>query len=66
MNDQTEWVKASRSAEQGECVEMRRSGGMIELRDTKDNGAGPTLQFTPAEYAAWLDGARKGEFDHLI
>ena len=63
----TEWVKASASGSAGQCVEMRRSGdNMIEVRDSKDNGAGPTLRFTPAEYAAWLDGARKGEFDHLV
>lgn len=62
----TPWVKASRSNDEGSCVEQRRNGDMIEVRDTKDNGAGPTLRFTPAEFAAWLDGARKGEFDHLI
>jgi hypothetical protein len=39
---------------------------MIEIRDTKDQGAGPALRFTEAEFAAWLDGAKNGEFDHLI
>jgi hypothetical protein len=63
---ETPWVKASRSAEQGQCVEQRRVGGTVEVRDTKDRGHGPTLRFTPAEFAAWLDGAKKGEFDHLI
>ena len=63
---ETPWVKASRSAEQGQCVEQRRVGGAVEVRDTKDRGHGPTLRFTPAEFAAWLDGAKKGEFDHLI
>ena len=62
----TPWVKASASNDQGVCVEQRRHAGMIEVRDTKDNGQGPILQFTPAEFAAWLDGAKKGEFDHLI
>ena len=65
MSDTTPWVKASASDEKGSCVEMRRSGDMIEVRDTKDQGNGPTLRFTEAEFAAWLDGARKGEFDHL-
>ena len=46
-------------------MEMRRSGDVVEVRDTKDQGAGPTLRFIPAEFAAWLDGARKGEFDNL-
>ena len=65
MSD-TAWMKAAASGgDGGNCVEQRRHDGMIEVRDTKDDGAGPTLRFTPAEFAAWLDGARKGEFDHL-
>jgi hypothetical protein len=39
---------------------------MVEVRDTKDRGAGPVLRFTLDEYAAWLDGAKRGEFDHLL
>ena len=59
-------MKASASNDQGTCVEQRRNGDVIEVRDTKDNGKGPILRFTEAEYAAWLDGAKRGEFDHLI
>jgi hypothetical protein len=62
---ETPWVKASRSDQHGSCVEQRRSGDTIEVRDTKDR-SGPVLHFTPAEFAAWLDGAKRGEFDHLI
>jgi Domain of unknown function (DUF397) len=62
---ETPWVKASRSSQTGSCVEQRRSGDVIEVRDTKDP-SGPVLRFTEAEYAAWIDGAKKGEFDHLI
>jgi uncharacterized protein (DUF2235 family) len=63
---ETKWVKAARSNQEGSCVEQRRYEGMIEVRDTKNNGTGPTLRFTPDEFAAWLDGAKRGEFDHLI
>jgi hypothetical protein len=35
------------------------------VRDSK-HPDGPVLTFTAAEWAAWLDGARKGEFDHLL
>jgi len=63
---QTPWVKATQSNETGSCVEQRRFDGVVEVRDTKDQGTGPVLRFTPAEFAAWLDGAKKGEFDHLI
>ncbi len=59
----TPWIKASAS-EQGTCVEQRVHDGMVEVRDTKDR-SGPVLRFTSAEFAAWLDGARAGEFDHL-
>jgi hypothetical protein len=37
--------------------------GSRQLRDTKDHGRGPILTFTSAEWQAFLDGARKGEFD---
>jgi len=61
----TPWIKASMSDTGTSCVEQRRHDGMIEVRDTKDRG-GPVLRFTGAEFAAWLDGARGGEFDHLL
>ena len=62
----TDWIKASRSNGSNNCIEMRRIGATIEIRDTKQHGQGPTLSFTPAEFAAWLDGATKGEFNSLI
>jgi hypothetical protein len=60
-----QWVKASKSGESGSCVEMRSHAGHVEVRDTKDQGNGPILRFTAAEFDAWLDGAKRGEFDHL-
>lgn len=62
---QTPWIKASASDATSHCVEQRRFGGVIEVRDTKDHGTGPILRFTPAAYVAWLDGARTGEFNDL-
>ncbi|MGH3738937.1 MAG: DUF397 domain-containing protein [Micromonosporaceae bacterium] len=63
----TPWLKARKSGNSGgDCVELRRHDGMIELRDTKDNGNGPTLRFRPDELDAFLDGAKNGEFDHLL
>jgi Domain of unknown function (DUF397) len=64
--DTTPWIKATASGTGQSCVEQRRHAGMIEVRDTKDHGTGPVLRFTPQEFAAWLDGAGKGEFDHLL
>ena len=47
------------------CVELAESGEFIALRDSKavEHGA---LVFTRAELAAFLDGAKRGEFDHLV
>lgn len=65
--DPTHWIKATASSGDGNCVEMRQRGDdLVQVRDTKDAGTGPTLGFTKAEFAAWLDGAKRGEFDHLI
>lgn len=61
----TDWVKASASTDNGDCVEMRRHAGAVEIRDTKDAGAGPTLRSVPAGFATWLAGAKQGEFDAL-
>lgn len=58
------WIKASASGAQGQCVEMADADGVVHVRDSK-NPQGPRLTFTKAEFAAWLDGAKNGEFDHL-
>jgi hypothetical protein len=65
MSNDTEWIKARASNSEGSCVEMRRRGGVVEVRDSKDPDGG-VLRYTPAEWAAWLDGAKKGEFDDLL
>jgi len=67
MTDTTAWIKSSFSGPTGgNCVEVRGLGGEIEVRDSKQHGTGPSLRFTSAEFGAWIDGAKKGEFDHLI
>ncbi len=58
------WTKANASDSNGSCLETARNpeGGRY-VRDSKDRGAGPVLYFTDAEWSAFLDGARNGEFD---
>lgn len=45
------------------CVEVAIADGVVGLRDSKDEGRGPVLAFTGEEWASFLAGARKGEFD---
>ena len=58
------WRKAQLSTNNGSCVEVASVAGKITLRDSKDP-SGPLLVYTPAEWSAFLDGAKRGEFDDL-
>jgi hypothetical protein len=56
------WIKSSLSFSNGNCVQVASlPGGHIGVRDSK-NPHGPVLQFTPAEWRAFLAGTRRGEF----
>ena len=47
------------------CVELADVGdGTVAVRDSKDP-SGPVLRFTRHEMAAWVAGAKAGEFDDL-
>ncbi len=47
----------------GDCVEVgMRNDGVVAVRDTKDRSR-PALVFGRAEWAAFLAGAKNGEFD---
>lgn len=64
--DTTAWMKASKSTGNGgACVEARRNEGAIEVRNSKRPEAG-TVLFTFEEWDAFLDGAKKAEFDVLL
>lgn len=60
----TGWLKSTHS-NTNDCVELRRNGDHIEVRDSKDPH-GPTLRYTTSELAAFLQGAAEGQFDHLV
>ena len=64
MEDQAsvEWRKSSFSTTNG-CVEVAVVGDRIAVRDSKQRGRGPVLEFTEVEWAAFLNGVRGGEFD---
>ena len=65
MSTPLHWRKSSRS-DHTNCVEVAPGlQGDVVVRDSKDAG-GPVLRFTPAEWDAFLDGVKRGEFDDLL
>ena len=63
LNDAA-WRKASRSNGTGgnNCVEVAFLDTGVAVRDSK-NRSGPALMFTQAEWTAFVDSAKDGEFD---
>jgi hypothetical protein len=56
-----QWRKSSRSAESANCVEVRRVGNQIQVRNSR-YPASPVASFTLAEWQAFLAGVDLGEF----
>ncbi|MFJ2349630.1 DUF397 domain-containing protein [Streptomyces antimycoticus] len=59
------WVKSRHSAADGNCVELAAlAGGEVAVRNSRDP-QGPALVYTREEIAAFIAGARDGEFDRI-
>ncbi|MFC9228441.1 DUF397 domain-containing protein [Streptomyces decoyicus] len=60
------WVKSRKTEANGQCVEVALlPTGAVALRNSTDPN-GPALLFTALEMDAFLDGAKKGEFDAMV
>jgi hypothetical protein len=60
------WRKSSLSSAGDNCVEVGfADDGSVAVRDTKQHGEGPVLEFFPGEWEAFLGGVRRGEFDRI-
>jgi hypothetical protein len=60
----TFWHKSQRSVNNGACLELTSDREGIAIRNSRDP-YGPVLRFTVSEWQAFLDGAKKGEFDGI-
>ena len=59
----SKWIKSSLSSYTGNCVEVAGlASDAIRVRDSKNPQRG-VLNFTPAEWDAFIGGVRNGEFD---
>ena len=47
------WRKSTHSNSSGACVEAAAIAATVAVRDTKDNGHGPVLRFTPRAWQAF-------------
>jgi hypothetical protein len=61
------WRKSRRSNPSGNCVEMTAltNSSDIAVRNSRDP-EGPALLYTRSEIAAFVQGAKDGDFDDFI
>jgi hypothetical protein len=60
------WRKSRHSNPSGNCVEIAGlPDGAVAIRNSR-HPSGPALVCAPADFSAFLAGARDGEFDSLL
>jgi hypothetical protein len=55
MTDLGPWFKSTYSGNSNQCVETRQSPSIVQVRDTKDKGNGPSLTFSAEAWTDFLD-----------
>jgi len=53
------WRKSSHSFSNGQCVEVGSGPSAVGVRDTKQDGTGPVLRFSPAEWMAFVAAVKQ-------
>lgn len=59
----TNWRKSSQSNNSGNCVEVATTDIAVGVRDSKQRGHGPVLEFNHAAWKTFLHAAKDGKFD---
>lgn len=60
------WRRPAGGADEGQNVEFAvLDDGQVAVRNARDP-EGPVLVYSPAEISAFVDGAKKGEFDDMV
>ncbi len=60
-----EWTKSSLSFANGNCVEVTGlADGKVAVRNSRDHSG--VQVYTAEEWRAFLAGAKRGEFDHIV
>ena len=59
----TGWRKSSYSNSSANCVEVATADGTVGVRDSKQHGGGPVLEFSDVTWKAFIRAAKSGNFD---
>jgi Domain of unknown function (DUF397) len=60
----SEWQTSSYTANNNNCIEVRTTDGLVEFRESDESDV--IVRTTGPKFAAFLQAAKSGEFDHLI